>query len=103
MLNKFQHGISFSETATHATAAVATHTGVAGATHIALTVTCSSDKSGSILLVKDGSSTIWQVQVGAGYSTITFPGGLSASVGNDISASIDGTSACKANIAGVTV
>jgi len=102
MLNKFQHGTPFAVTATHGTDAVATQTGVAGKTHTLTSVSVSSDKAGSILLIKDGTTTIWQAQVGATFYNATFPSGLSATPGNLISAEIDGTSACKANIAGIT-
>lgn len=102
MLNKFQNGTPFSVTATHGTAASASKAGEAGKTHYATAVTVSSDKAGSILLIKDGTTTIWQAQVGATFCTITFPSGLGASPGALLSAEIDGTSACKANLVGIT-
>jgi hypothetical protein len=103
MLNKYQYGTTFSVTATDGTHPVASQAGVAGRTHVAFTVSCSSDKSGSILLVKDGTTTIWQEQVGAGFCNVTFPCGLKATAGNLLSAEIDSTSAGKANLCGVTI
>lgn len=103
MLNKFQNGTPFVVTATHATLASASKAGIAGQTHYVTTVSVSSDKAGSILLIKDGTTTIWQAQVGAGLFNLSFPTGLGATPGNLISAEVDGTSACKANICGMTV
>ena len=101
MLNKLQSGNPFSETATHATAAVATHAAVTGKTYYVTNVSVSSDKTGAILLVKQGTTTIWQLQIGASVHSITFPIPLKGAYGALVSAEIDGTSACKVNIAGV--
>lgn len=103
MINKIQHGDPWSETATHATAAVATHTAVSGKTHLITGVSVSSDKAGAILLIKQGTTTIWQLQVGAGAHSINFSVPLVATLGALVSAEIDGTAACKANIIGVTI
>lgn len=101
MLNKLQHGDVFSETATHATKAEAIHTAVAGKTYYVTSVSVSSDKAGAILLIKQGTTTIWQLQVGAGAHSIQFPAPLKGASGALVSAEIDGTSACKANISGI--
>lgn len=103
MLNKLAYGNQFLVTATHATAAVASKTGAAGKTHVAVTVSCTSDKAGAILLIKDGTTVIWQEQVGADHCEVIFPCGLAATEGNLLSAEIDGTSACKANLCGITI
>ena len=103
MLNKLQHGIQSSVTATHATSAVASKAAASGFTHYAVAVSCSSDKAGAILLIKDGTTVIWQEQVGASFCNLTFPGGLAATQGNLLSAEIDGTAACKANISVITI
>jgi hypothetical protein len=103
MLNKLQYGTQVSATATHATAAVASIAGAAGYTHCAMNVSVSSDKATSILLIKSGTTTIWQQQVGAGQANIVFPAGLKAATGALLSAEIDGTAACKANITAITV
>jgi hypothetical protein len=96
-------GDGWLETATHATAAVASHTGVSGKTHYVTNISVSSDKAGALLLIKQGSTTIWQLQVGASNVSIDFPVPLKAAAGALVSAEIDGTSACKANIAGYTL
>jgi hypothetical protein len=101
MLNKLQHGAVFSETATHATAAVATHAAVTGKTFFITGVSVSSDKAGAILLIKQGTTVLWQLQVGAGAHSIQFPAPLQGVAGALVSAEIDGTSACKANISGI--
>lgn len=98
-----ENGDPFSETATHATAAVASHTGVSGKTHYITHVAVSSDKAGAIMLLKQGTTTIWQVQVGASKHEETFDPPLAAASGALVSAEIDGTSACKANVSGYTL
>jgi len=103
MLNRLNFGTQSSVTATHGTSAVATMAAVSGVTHYAVNVSVSSDKAGSILLIKDGTTVIWQEQVGAGFCNLTFPAGLKASLGNLLSAEIDGTSACKANLCVISI
>lgn len=100
MINKAQYGTPFSETATHATAAVATHAAATGKIYYITNVSVSSDKSGAILLVKQGTTTIWQLQVGASAHSVNFPIPLTGASGALVSAEIDGTSNCRANIAG---
>jgi hypothetical protein len=95
-----EHGTRFSATATHATAAVATQTGATGKKSFITDISASSDKAGSIILVKDGTTVIWQDIVGAGNYRHQFSTPLTGSVDADVSVTIDGTSACKANIAG---
>lgn len=102
MINPY-HGTPFSKTATNATSAVATQTGVAGTQYFITDVGASSDKAGSILLIKDGSTTIWQQQVGAGSIVLNFSTPLSITTGNDCSITIDGTAACKSNMSGLSI
>lgn len=94
-------GARVSATATHATAAAATIAAVTGQKIYITDVIASSDKAGAILLVKDGSTVLLQVQVGAGNFSHHFETPLTSSIGAAASAEIDGTSACKANIIGV--
>ena len=96
-------GTPVSATATHATAAVATVAAAAGKKHYITSVSVSSDKAGAIMLIKQGTTTIWQVQVGADDHVEIFTPPLQAAVGALISVEIDGTSACKANINGFTL
>jgi hypothetical protein len=102
-MNKQEHGDAFSATATHATAAVASNAAVTEKTHYITNVSVSSDKAGAILLIKQGTTTIWQLQVGASKESIVFPSPLKGALSALVSAEIDGTSACKANIAGFTL
>lgn len=96
-------GTPFSETATHATAAVASHTGVAGKTFHVTDIAVSSDKAGAICLVKQGTTTIFQLQVGASMFSHSFKQPLRGALGALVSVEIDGTAACKANISGYEV
>lgn len=97
------NGKRISATATGTTSAVATVTGVAGTTSFITDIAASSDKAGSIILVKQGTTTIWQDIVGAGSYRHQFRSPLAGAVGADVSVTIDGTSACKANIAGFQI
>lgn len=94
------YGTPFSETATHATAAVATHAASATLTYYVTDVSTSSDLAGSILLVKQGTTTIFQIQVGAANFTKQFDPPLKGVKGVLVSSEITGTAACKANIGG---
>lgn len=100
-----EHGTPFSETATHATAAVASHAAVAGKKYFITDISASSDKAGALLLVKDGTTVIWRSQIAttaAGNNSYehTFSTPLAGTVGAAVSVEIDGTSVCHANIAG---
>ncbi len=97
------YGTPFSETATHATAAVASHTGATGKTFYVTDIAVSSDKAGSICLVKQGTTTIFQLQVGATSFSKIFSQPLKGALGALVSVEIDGTSACKANISGYEI
>lgn len=103
MITKQLSGDFFSVTATHGTAAVASKGAVSGKTHYITDVSVSSDKAGSILLIKDGTTVIWQLQVGAGKESHQFDVPLIGTEGNAVSVEIDGTSLCKANMTGFTV
>lgn len=111
MWNKIQHGDPFSVTATHATAATATKAAASGKTHLITSIAVSTDKAGAICLIKQGTTTLWQVQVGAvggtasdtAYYAHNFAVPLVAASGALVSVEITGTSACKANICGVTI
>lgn len=98
-------GTPVSATATSSTSAVATVAGVTGSTNYVTDISGSSDKAGALLLVKQGSTTIWQVQLAttaAGMNAFhhSFTSPLPSAVGASISVTVDGTSACYANIAG---
>ncbi len=97
---KNQFGTPITATATGSTSAVATATGVALRTIYITDISASSDKAGSIILVKDGSTVIWQDIVGAGSYKMNFITPLRVTMAADASVTIDGTSASKANLSG---
>lgn len=92
-------------TATNATSAVATIAGVTGAVNYVTDIAGSSDKAGALLLVKQGTTVIWQVQIATTAAGINafehqFASPLPGASGASISVTVDGTSVCNANIAG---
>lgn len=102
------YGTPFSETATHATAAVASHAAVAGKAYHITDISASSDKAGALVLVKQGTTIIWRSQIAttaAGNNSYehTFSTPLRGAVGALVSVEVDGTSVCHANIAGYEV
>ncbi len=102
---KQQRGTPFSQTATHATSAVASQAGATGVQYFITDIAASTDKAGGILLVKDGTTVIFQLQIAttaAGINAFekSFKTPLACTVGNLASVTIDGTAACKANISG---
>ena len=108
MSAKQERGNPFSVTATHATAAVASKAAAASTKYFITDIAVSSDKAGAICLVKQGTTTLWQMQVGttaAGLQTYAhvFSTPLEAAVNALVSVEIDGTSACKANISGFSL
>lgn len=107
-MNRQEHGSAITDTTTHATSAVASVAGVAGTKYYITDVSGSSDKAGSLLLVKQGTTTIWQVQIATTAAGInayshTFSQPLEGAVGALVSVTVDGTAACKANIAGFSL
>ncbi len=104
MTNKILQGTPFSATATHATAAVASVSGVASTVHYITDISASSDKAGAIILVKQGTTVIWQSIIAANATTNhAFVSPLKGATGALVSVEVDGTSVCKANIAGFTL
>lgn len=98
-----EKGTPIKATATHATAAVASVAAVVNTQYFLTNASASSDKAGSILLIKDGTTVIWQEQVGATFCNLTFDPPIGATLGAQVSVEIDGTAACKANLAGVSI
>jgi hypothetical protein len=104
MIPKQANGEPFQVTATHATAASASKAAATGKVHYITDASASSDKAGAILLIKDGTTTIWQVQMPAnGSVNLHFVNPLKGTSGNAVSVDVDGTAACKSNIAGFTL
>lgn len=102
-MSKIEYGTPISATTTHASSAVATVSGVTEKTHYITDIAGSSDKAGALLLVKQGSTVIFQLQIGTTAFEKTFATPLKAEVGADVSVTVDGTSACKANLSGYTI
>jgi len=96
-------------THTHATAALATKAAVSGKSHYITDIAASSDTSGAVLQVKDGATVIWQMVLtnavtgGPFAFQQSFVNPLKGTKGNAVSITIDGSSVCKANIAGFTL
>lgn len=101
--NKQNNGAPFQDTDDGSTSATATEAASTGYTHYITDVCAGSDKAGSVIIVYDGSTEIWQAQVGAGNFTQSFVQPLKCTSGSAASVTIDGTSACYANIAGFTL
>ncbi len=98
-----EFGTPFQKTATNATSAVATQTGVAGSTSYITDISGSSDKASAQVLVKDGTTVILQVTIGAGHYEYRFSTPIKGSAGADVSITVDGTSLCQSNMAGYTL
>lgn len=94
-------GLRFAQTATNATSAVATQTGSSGKKSYITDISGSSDKAGALILVKDGTTVIWQERISntTPYQH-TFRTPLVGTAGNDVSVTVDGTAIANANIAG---
>lgn len=103
-----ESGTPYSQTATNATSAVASQAAVTGKTHFITDISGSSDKAGSLLLVKQGTTIIWQTQLAtsaAGNNSYehTFSSPLVGVSGGLVSVTVDGTAVCHANIAGFSL
>lgn len=99
-----QYGKRFYVTATGTTSATATKSAATGTSHYITDISASSDKAGAVISVKDGTTTIWQAIIDANSSyEHSFVTPLKGTAGNAVSITVDGTSACKANIAGYSI
>lgn len=95
----------FSVTATHATAAAATQTAPGAGKRILVTdIAGSSDKAGSLIKIIEDTAgtpvTKFEIQVGSGSFSYTFKTPIQITANKTAGVEIDGTSVCKANIAG---
>ena len=97
-------GKRFNDTGTGTTAATATESAVSGKCHYITDISASSDKAGAVVSVKQGTTVIWAAILAANgsyeHSFVTPLRGVSGAL---VSVGVDGTSACKANIAGFTI
>lgn len=108
MQQKLQHAVPFAVTTSHATSAVANQAGVTGSIHYITDISGSSDKAGSLLIVKQGTTTVYEIQLAttaAGINAFehTFSSPIPGVAGGLVSVTVDGTSLCKANIGGFTL
>lgn len=93
--------LRFVQTANNATSAVATQTGVADKYLYITDVSGSSDLAGARIIVRDGSTIIWQDRISSGGAfEKTFRSPLRASVGANVSVTVNGTAEANANVAG---
>lgn len=99
-MNKNNFGTPFYATGTGSTVAVATYTGVTSQTAYITDISGSSDLATSTILVKDGSTTIWQDIVGAGSYRMNFLTPLPATSGATVTITVTGSAACKGNMSG---
>jgi hypothetical protein len=98
------NGAPFAVTANNATSAVATQAAVTGSRHYIYGVSGSSDKAAAKILIKDGTTVIWQDRISNTASAIYyFPVPLKITLSAACSVTVDGTAECNANLLGVTV
>ena len=98
------YGKRFYKTASGTTAATATEGAASGKTHYVTDISASSDKAGAVITVKQGTTVIWEAIIAAnGSYEHSFNTPLAGAVGALVSITIDGTSVCKSNIAGITI
>lgn len=102
--NSQLYGTPFAATATGSTSSVATVSGVDGVRRYVTDVSGSSDKVGALILVKNGSTVIWQDRVSstAAYR-MTFVTPLQIASGSDCTVTVDGTLYSAANVAGYSI
>ena|ERR1700694_2821209 len=99
-------GTPFSATATGSTTATATFNAPATTSLLYITdIAGSTDKAGAVLIVQQGSTTIWQIQLATTAAGINafdqqFAAPLACPAGASASVNVTGTSVCDANIAG---
>lgn len=108
-VNKHARGTQFSVTASGGASSVATQAAVAGVKYYITDIAGSTDKATGLLLVKQGVTTIWQIQLGTNTATSwssfqqSFQQPLEGAVGALVSVTVDGTSISNANIAGFSL
>jgi hypothetical protein len=103
MNNNQLFGTPFQVTATNATSSVATQSAVAGTIFCITDISGSSDLSGAKILVKDGTTVIYQQVIGATAFYQQFETPLRGTKGNAVSVTVNSTSIGTANIAGYSL
>jgi len=103
MYNKLQYGGVTHGTSTGSTTCTAAIAAVSGKQHHVVAAQAGSDLATSVLLIKDGITTIFQHFMAANRGAIEFPAPLPITSGASCSATITGTNTCTANIQVITV
>lgn len=104
MTNTSLYGTRVTTTANSSTAAAAAIAGVSGTTIYISDVSGSSDLAGAVLQVKDGSTVIWQDRISNTSAAVyNFSTPLACTIGNSATVTVNGTSACNANVVGFTI
>ncbi len=103
MTNKQLHSTPFQITATHATAAVCTKTGVTNQTFYVTDVSGSSDLATATIAIKDGSTTLWQDRIGTQIYNRSFEQPIQGTNGGTLTVTVTGTAVCYSNVAGFVV
>ena len=105
---KSDKGTWWSQTATGTSSATATESAVASKTHYVTDFQCASDKADAIILIKQGTTVIWQITLdtpstATDQSHHSFQTPLKGADGALVSVTIDGTSSADANLSGFTL
>ena len=102
MIN-IENGTPYSATASGTTSATTTIT-ASGQTIYVTDISVSSDLASALMQIKDGSTVIWQDDIGnlIPYHH-SFKTPLRTTPGNNLVVTITGTSACYVNVAGIKI
>lgn len=103
MTNKQLHSTPFQITSTHATAAVCTKTGVTNQTFYVTDVSASSDSGSATIVIKDGSTTLWQNKIGTSIYNFNFEQPIQGTNGGTLTVTVTGSTVCNSNVAGFVV
>ena len=97
-------GQSYFVTASSVVVAAATVTAATNITHYITDLSGSSDLATSKIVVKDGSTIVWQDRIGntAAYNR-SFVQPLRMTKGNAATVTVDGTTVCNVNVAGFSI
>lgn len=93
-------GALVTATANHATSAVATISAATGKKTFILSISASTDKAGGKVLIKDGSTTIWQDRISNTCPAIYYFDGYLVASGA-VTVTTDGTAECNSSITAV--
>jgi hypothetical protein len=95
--------VTWPVTHSHASQALATQAGVTGKQHVVTGFIVSTDLAGAVCEVKVDSTVKLHFTMIAGTVPYTLPTALAGVVGGAVSVTVNGTSACTANLLGFTL